>query len=276
MQSAKKLDFKMTLEKIIKQAKEISKGIGKSIKKDLLTVMLTGSMALSPFLGGCGKSINPLGGKIQATTSRSADYNFCGDTIEAAVTPIETPYQSVEVAVKKPGDADYSAYEQLTTPVSGTFKKSLATLTYGTYQFKFRIISDRNDTANEHLAEVPVYMNEAQSDAALEQAINDIGVNASTTTKGEIRGYTMNSTFFGYVSDVAPLTIRCRGPPTYVGSYCIDVQGSKNDTLNENKKNTITSGGEGYIFISPVTSKDEIKSRILQEKNANWPLIVGY
>ena len=267
----------MALEKIIAQGKEINKGIGKSLKKNLLTVMLAGSMALAPFIGGCGRSINPLGGKIQATTSRSADYNFCGDTIEAAVTPIETPYQRVEVAVKKPGDADYSAYEQLTNPVSGTFKKSLATLTYGAYQFKFRIISDRNDTANEHLAEVPVYMNEAQSDAALERAINEIGVNASTTTKGEIKSVNINynSGIIGSIVD-AMITIRCRGPPFYNGGYAIDVQGSKSETFEQTRKDAMNNLGEGYIFISPVMSKDEIKSKVTQEKNANWSLIVGY
>jgi len=272
----------MTLEKIISQGKEISKGIGKSIKKDLLTVMLAGSMALSPFLGGCGKAINPLGAKINAQVSRSADYNFSGETIQASITPTERPYQKVEVAVQKPGDADFSAYETLIG--NGTYTKNLTTSTYGNYKFKFHIVSDKNGTASENIVEVPVYMNEAESDAALEQAINEIGVNAATTTKGEIKDYDINNKKFGPsfnlkgepVYSDGRIDIRCRGPPTYVGFYYIYIKSSRNDDPPSNIELDGLSPPDGNIKSSPIMSKDEIKSRILQEKNANWSQIIGY
>ena len=252
----------MSLEKIISQGK-------KFVKNSIITA--TALAAIASF-SGCGKSINPLGAKIPAQVTRSADYNFSGDTIEATIMPSEKPYQYIEVAVKKPGDADFGAYEKL----SG-FTKSIATTTYGNYDFKFKIISDQNETASENTVEIPVYMNEAQSDAALEQAIQEIGVNASTATKGEIKGYEMNGTTGSYEFDADDVEIRCRGPPAYAGFYWFDIQGSKTDTLNQAKKNYINGGlGGGYLFIAPVMSKDEIKNRILQEKNANWPDITGY
>jgi len=257
------------LEKIIKNPK----------LRNAAAVLTT--LAYLSCFSGCGKNpllsiINPQ--KIDVNTEQSGT-NFSGDIISASVIPVQKGYQYVEAAVKNSNDPNFSAYERLTEN-NGKFTKYLSTSTYGNYEFKFRVVAPGNTT--ESNVNVPVYMNEDQSDAALEQAINEIGVNPLTVTKGDIKEYTMNIEHDGIGGRVvdASIDIRCRGAPNYLGTYTIDVQGSNSDIFRQSDKDTINYYGEGYLFIPAAMSKDEIKNKILEEKNTvspnNWPQISGY
>jgi len=192
---------------------------------------------------------------------------------------------AADVSVKTPSGS-YGAYEALTKSGNDFTKSITATSEYGDYKAKFRLSLDRTvmnevvDVADE--ATSKVYMNEADSDAALEQVVTEIGINSNSdplqVPNNDVMAYWMNNdgTGTGHIEDVV-LRIKkdppTRGPPLYCGYYGVNVQGSTSDTYDSSIKTAYNNNHSGYIFIGPVKSKDEIKQRLSQEKSDGWPEI---
>ena len=216
------------------------------------------------------------------TISTSSGYIFSGDNTSFSIA---SNANGAEIAVKKPTDSNYSAYEALTKSGS-SFTKTQVTSGPGDYNAKFRLSLDRT-VMNEviessQVATSKVYMNEAESDAALEQAVKEVGLNSNSDPllipNNEIRQYWTNTdgAGTGNIEDIVLLIKKdppIRGPPTYSGYYGVNVKGYTSDTYNPAVKTAYNISHEGYIFIDPVQSKDEIKNRLLQEKSNGWPEI---
>jgi len=229
-------------------------------------------------LTGCGDILDPLGTKINGVTTAPSSYVFSGQNAEIKFKPSEKPYQKVEGAYQRPGE-DWTSYQELTADNNSEYNLDISsTPSPGDYKAKFRTTCGLTSKESDEET-IPVYMNEAQSDSALEEAINEIGVNPLTTTKGEIKTFDKNFNGYGgrpdlYVDGFLDIRYIPVDPSRYHG---IIVQGSNSDTqtANQGAIDLYHGNGDGCIFIPPVKSKDEIKNKILQEKNSttphNWP-----
>jgi hypothetical protein len=202
---------------------------------------------------------------------------------------------AADVSVKTPSGS-YGAYEALSKSGSDFTKSITATSEYGDYKAKFRLSLDRTvmnevvDVADE--ATSKVFMNEVDSDAALERVAKKIGISGmahdqsyldsgkdpTTVADNNIMGYWgPNRNVIGYMNDIV-LSIKksepIRGAPEYEGYYLIDIKGSASETYDSAKKSAINGTSNGYIFMNPLQKDEDIENRLIQEKNSSWPEIV--
>ena len=276
----------MKLENILKIGEK------NSLVRKAVNFGLAGIIAAS-LSTGCGKNpmgpdvLNPLPSVTQDTQSvdplainftitTSGNDNYGGDIISATATLAQQyPNATIEAAVKSPGAA-YGAYETVTGNT-----KSLASTVPGDYTIKFRVTGTNSagilSSAEKESAPIEVYMNEVQSDAALQDAVNEIrGPDWNTTP------YLINYAEFNtnvYTPAVVDGAIGFHDP-TFMGGnerlYGIDVQGSKTDLFNTATDNfcmtTETPDVITYGFIPKVKTQDEIKTALTNWQSANWPV----
>ena len=259
---------------------KIINNVKKNVVKGLAALVFA-----SAGLTGCGDVLDPLGTKINGVTTAPSSYVFSGQNAEIKFKPSEKPYQKVEGAYQRPGEA-WTEYQELTDEDSdGEYNLNISsTPNPGDYKAKFKTTCGLTSKESDEET-VPIYMNEVQSDSALEEAIYEIGVDSMTTTTGDIKKMWKNSIFYdsnpNHEVD-ALLDIRCRGPPFWRGYHGIIIQGSDNDTQSANQAtiDAFHANLDGCIYIPPVKTKEEIKNKILDEKNATtphaWPDMSNY
>jgi hypothetical protein len=185
---------------------------------------------------------------------------------------------AADVSVKTPSGS-YGAYEALTKSGSD-FTKNLTSAEYGDYKAKFRLSLDRTvmnevvDVADE--ATSKVYMNEADSDAALNSILTPM-VKSGSTTNYDITWADFNSnegfgipTAHVYNND-ASLYIYDSNAGGNLREYILDVQGSANDVYNAQKKADADSVNMSYKNLGKFYSTTTLETAISDLKNQNWP-----
>lgn len=266
----------------------------KSFAGKASSLVLAGAIGMSSMLAtGCSKrhANKVLGSPVNAITEQTSGYSFCGDSIEASIIPAYRPVNEVTVKTTLP-DGTFSTEYLTDSDGDGKYTKKISPTTqYGNYNFEFEATSGQQDETVQ--ATVPVCMNEAQSDSALEQAIKQISPNALQLAVGsyysdahdptqiaddEIMSYwgpnCVGAT--GYNPDIVDVTLEIKksdplgGPPAYGRFYAIDVQGSKTDTLDNAKKDYMHSVWAGHLFLEPVKSVNDIVSKLQSEKSNKW------
>lgn len=265
----------MKLENIISK-------IGKCVASGMLIAM--------PFVSACQNSnvINPLAPEISNAVYQNSGTKFSGDTITAGITPTEKPYQKVEGRTQRPTE-DWSNYQELTdSDNDGNYDLSLSSTPYpGDYNFQFRTQTGNRQTESD-IVTVPVYMNEEQSDSALEQAIQEINVHPelvgtpapvpTAETKGLIKAYEINSNY-GTRNYDGIIYIHCGNGPFYTEMYFMNVKGFNSDGMSQADIDNVKPP-YGVLEIGPVKIKDEIKDAILTEKNIttphSWPQLANW
>ena len=270
--SAGSFNMRMNLENIIKKA---GKFIAKKAILPLSFVLMTQSASA---LFEKNPIIMPLGSAISYSVQASQGTKYSGDSIEATMTPDDKPYQNVKGQYQfvAKGDSLTGTWtDQNITESNGSYKMQLDSTQPGDYYFKFKMNSGSRETETDSV-KVPVYMNEIQSDQALAEAIDEIGVkNVNTALENEITDKWENQSSLGYTSDavIAVKNTSKRSSANPRALYYVDVKGSNSDVETPGKKTNLNANGEGCIYIQPVQSKDELKQILQQEKSSAWPQI---
>jgi hypothetical protein len=241
-------------------------------------------------LTGCGDILDPLGTKINGVTTAPSSYVFSGQNAEVKFKPTGKPYQKVEGTYHNPGE-DYCCWQELTDDDGdGEYNLNISsTPSPGDYKAKFKTTCGLTSKESDEET-IPVYMNESQSDSALEEAVQEMGIanmahdqyyfqsggDPTTISENEIMSeWGPNFVDIGEEFDIM-LGMKCdraRGPPTYEGLYYIDIKGSNNETFNQAKKDKVNGNYNGYLFLDPVKSVDDIKTRLQEEKDDSWPQV---
>ena len=186
--------------------------------------------------------------------------------------------------VKAPGSGNFANIGAMAA--NGNDLEKVINLTKGGTYKVYAEMSDGINTTKTAEIGIIAYLKNSEAIQAVVDAINEIGVNASTTNRGEIKA--MNYPEINYansgVDGEVRIDIYCRGPPFFRGIYLIDVQGNPTDIDTLTKKpvlNALTGSDQaGYLFITKITNKNHAKQQVLQEKNEttphNWPQLTPY
>ena len=218
-------------------------------------------------LTGCAKIVSPLGTTIDNEVEIQSCYN--GGSAAATITPQNKQYSKIEAKVN---DGDY---EELTSN-NGKYTKTITNATNGEYQITFKI--DSGVTETEKIANVPVYMDEDQSDTALGEALSVL-VNSSPAVN-DIKNYQINYTELGHNWDTRIWIEKGSGN---TGMFFIDCQGSNSESSKAAVMGSLYPGA-GYKFITPEESnstlsqnlKDHVTTYLLDQKSKGWPTITSW
>lgn len=180
-----------------------------------------------------------------------------GETLEVKVNDEAV----TKIEYKRPCDTNW-------TTVNGN--QFTAPMQEGCYGYAKVRVYRKNVLVSEF--DVPIWMGEADSDNALEQAIIESGIDPNTTEIGKIMGYILNP---DWAQDLVSNEDNFDGIiwfwSIYGGSYALfDIQGSKTEVYSETRKQHVHDSLSGYAYHLKVMKKDDILYWLNEIKPKNY------